>query len=320
MLPSVACVQELPAPLALRVVTFNTGTTEGLPHDDPPDDGYGSEHAARSDQWYGDGLAWNPAVQAARSFFAETSADIVVFQEIFYSPDCADIPPEEQVDFVCESFEEGEPTVAQVILGDGWQVACNPGRNDKCAAVRLAVGSFRGCAEEFCLEGMDGFRVEGCGSGARIGRGVIDLVDGGALTLVNVHGSSGFGGEEQQCRVRQVEQVFVDLGDGAPGANGEGNLIMGDLNTDPGRLAEGDPSATRWNDFVGADKGFDFISDIGPEAPASYADLLNIDHVMSDFLVGTCWVSGLTAGHPPVIDAVYFDHKAVVCDVEPANR
>ncbi len=83
-----------PAPAGTVVVTFNTGTSEKMGHDGLPDDGYGSEQAALSDQWYGDGLAWASVVEDARQFFQGVDADIVGFQEIFYSGDCEIIPAE----------------------------------------------------------------------------------------------------------------------------------------------------------------------------------------------------------------------------------
>ena len=297
------------------VVTFNTGTSEGMAHDAPPDDGYTSAHAALSDEYYGDGLAWIPAIDAVEAFFEAVDPDIVAFQEVFYSEECATIPQDAWTDFVCERWTAGDPTVAQQVLGEGFQVMCMPDHPDKCAAVNRRFGSFRGCDSDFCLEGLDGFRVETCGSGARVGRGVIDLVEGGTLTLVDYHGSSGLTEEDQACRVRQVEQVFVDLGDGEPGANGERNLVMGDLNTDPCRLASVDPSAARWTDFVGDGLDFHFITDCGPRVEETYAALFNIDHVMSDAARGTCWAAGVTDGHPAVIDAIYFDHHPIVCDV-----
>ncbi|MCB9760581.1 MAG: hypothetical protein H6739_12135 [Alphaproteobacteria bacterium] len=238
-----ACAPDAPAPLT--VVTFNTGTTEGLPHDDPPDDGYTSDHAAISDAWYGDGLAWLPAVEATRAWFADLQPDVVAFQEVFWTGACADIPVEHHADFACEGWTEDTPTVALQVLGPGYQVACHPGKPDKCLGVRAAFGRFAGCDEDLCLEGLDGFTVAGCGSGARVARGVIERADGGALTVVNLHGSSGFSGDDQACRVAQFEQAFVDLGDGAPGASGAENLVLGDLNTDPGRLTGADPGAAR---------------------------------------------------------------------------
>lgn len=296
-------------------VTFNSGTSEGMGHDLPPDDGYTSAHAKLSDLHYGDGLAWLPAVKATTTFFATVNPDVVVFQEIFYTGDCPNIPKDAHKDFICETWLSGDPTVAQQVLGMGYQVACHPGKSDKCAAVKKSFGTFRNCKTDFCLEGLDGFSVQDCGKGARIGRGLIDLVGGGTITLVNVHGSSGITSDDQKCRVKQFEQVFVDIGDGAPAANGSRNLVMGDLNTDPGRLALFDKSAERWNDFVGPKKKFHFISAVGPLVTPTYAGLLNIDHVVSDVFTGSCWAAG-TLGHPPVIQATYFDHKPVVCTIK----
>lgn len=294
-------------------VTFNTGTSKDLPHDAPPADGYTSAQAQLSDQYYGNGLAWKQVVADATAFFAQVQADIVVFQEIFYSGDCATIPASAQTGFVCESWQPGDPTVAQLLVGTGWQVACHPGKPDKCAAVRKSFGAIRGCAQDFCLQGLDGFTVSGCGGGARIGRGVIDLVGGGSITLVNVHGSSGVSGSDQKCREEQFKQVFVDLGDGQPGANGAVNLVLGDLNTDPGRAALFDDSAKKWNDLV-AQRGFHFISDVGLFATPTYAGIFNIDHAVSDSLVGSCWSAG-AAGTPPVTNTVYFDHMPLVCKI-----
>jgi hypothetical protein len=309
-----------PPPRTFVAVTFNTGTSEGMGHDSLPDDGYTGDHAKISDEYYGDGLSWLPAVTAARQFLKATDPDVVVFQEIFHAEDCLTIPEDKWPDFFCESWTAGMPTVAQDILGEGWQVACHPGKPDKCAAVNRRFGTFRGCEGDFCLEGLDGFTVVGCGKGGRVGRGVIDLVDGGTLTLVNVHGSSGISNDDKECRVKQIDQVFVDLGDGEPGANGERNLVMGDLNTDPGRLAGAEASAARWLDFVGDDKPFHFVTEIGEEATPTYGGFINIDHVMSDAFDGDCWAAGVTEGHPRVIDAIYFDHVPIVCTLREIER
>jgi hypothetical protein len=299
---------------SLVVVSFNTGTTEGLAHDADPSDGYTSAEAAISDQWYGDGLAWPPAIAATTSWFAALQPDIVVFQEIFYSGDCTTIPPQFRTGWVCEGWAAGAPTVAQTVLGSDYQVACHLGKNDKCAAVRKAVGSIRGCNGDLCLDGLDGATVQNCGSGSRVGRGVIDLADGGELTIVNVHGTSGVVLDDQACRIAQFEQAFLDL-DGQPGANGTRNIVLGDLNTDPGRSTAFDLSASRFNDFVGDGKTFAFHSDVGNNATPTYSGLLNIDHVTSDSFTGGCWTAGVTAGHPAVYDPIYFDHNPIVCEL-----
>jgi hypothetical protein len=311
----VGCSDDDGPELEFLAVTFNSGTTTGLAHNSEPDDGYTSDHATISDMWYGDGLAWLPAVDAARAFLAELQPDVIVFQEIFYAGECETIPPENYPDFFCQDWTAGDPTVAQVILGAGYQVACNLGKTDKCAAVKTSFGSFRGCSGDLCLDGLDGSQVDGCGSGSRIGRGVIDLAIGGSVTLVNVHGSSGFSQDDQDCRVKQFDQVFVDLGDGAPGANGAINLVMGDFNTDPGRLARDDDSAARLIEVVGDGLPFQFVTEVGLDAEPTYTGLFNIDHVISDALSGDCWAAGVTENHPAVIDAIYFDHAPIVCNV-----
>jgi endonuclease/exonuclease/phosphatase family metal-dependent hydrolase len=296
------------------VVSFNTGTTESMGHDDAPDDGYTGAHAATSDAWYGDGLAWRPAMDATQRFLAEVEPELVAFQEIFHADRCVDIPDDHHDDFVCEDWAAGDPTVALQVLGPGYQVACHPGKDDKCLAVRTDWGRVRGCDDDLCLEGLAGATVDGCGSGARVARAVIEDADGRELlTVVSVHGTSGISVDEQACRVAQIDQVFVDLGDGVPGANGSRNLVMGDLNTDPGRFADFDASAAAWSARV-ASSELAFISAVGPDAPGSYQGLADIDHVLSDGHAGDCWHAGIDP-HPAVIDAVYFDHKPVVCEI-----
>jgi hypothetical protein len=302
------------------VVTFNTGTTEVLNHDSDGD-GYGEEQARFSNDYYGNGLAWVPAVEAVTDWFATLKPDVVVFQEIFYSGECVGIPVEAQIGFVCETWSPGDPTVVQVVLGSDYQVACHPGNSDKCLAVKKSFGSIRQCEDEdFCLEGLDGERIEGCQSGARVARATIDLVSGGEITAVNVHGTSGASGNDIDCRVQQVEQVFKNM-DGEPGANGARNVVMGDLNTDPERIPGSlDDSGKAWNNYVGGNQPFQWVSD---DTPTFIADIpgfpissdLAIDHVISDTFTGSCYVPGSSDGYPAVYSNVYFDHRPQVCDV-----
>jgi hypothetical protein len=312
-----ACGDDAPE-LSFVAVTFNSGTTLGMPHDDPPDDGYTSTNAETSDMWYGNGLAWVPVVDETRAFFAELSPDIVAFQEIFHPGECPSIPGDQYAGFVCDGWTDGDPTVVQTVVGAGYQVACHLDKPDKCIAVKRAFGSFRGCDGDVCLDGLDGARVMDCGGGSRIGRGVVDLVAGGSITVVNVHGSSGLASGDQDCRVKQFEQVFVDIGDGSgePAANGAVNVVLGDLNTDPGRFVGTDDSADRFVDFVGDGLDFHFVSDVGVEAPPTYAGIVNIDHIVSDAYSGQCWSAGVTEGHPLVTETIYFDHTPLVCALD----
>lgn len=303
----------------LRVVTFNTGTTDGLPHDDPPDDGYGSAEATLSDTHYGNGLAWSRAIDDTRRFFDALDADLVVFQEIFHPEDCTAIPEEARAGFVCETWAPGDPTVVQRVLGPDYQVACNLEKPDKCAAVHRRVGVFRGCDADLCLDGLAGVRVPGCGGGSRIGRGVVDRVGGGTLTLVNVHGSSGITLDDQACRTAQLRQVFEDfgLGDGPAANDATANLVMGDFNTDPVRLAAIDESARYLTTQVGPEHAFRFLTEAGEGATPTYAGRVNIDHVVSDALTGRCFAAGITPGAIGPTEMVLFDHRPIVCDLDP---
>jgi len=275
-----ACAGPEPEPIGLIAMTWNTGL--GAASGDVGD---------IADGWYGNGLAWLPAVEAAREVLAEAAPDIVAFQEIFDPAECAEIPEEFHTDFVCAEWSEGDPTVAEDVLGPDYSLSCHPGNSDKCIGVRNDIST---------LDDAEGFGVEGCGSGARVAR--LHLAD---LTVVSVHGSSGLDSESESCRVAQVDQVFVDLGDGSPGADGASNLVLGDLNTDPGRFTDSDPSAERWNDFVGEGLAFGWHTEVGPDAPGSYAGLADIDHVASDGLTGGCEV----LEKPDEV----FDHRPILC-------
>jgi rhodanese-related sulfurtransferase len=312
-------VEDNPPPRFV-VVTFNTGTTEELNHNSDGDD-YGEEQAGYSNDYYGNGLAWVPAVEAVTEWIATLKPDIVVFQEIFYSGECPGIPFEAQIGFVCETWSPDDPTVVQVVLGSDYQVACHPGNSDKCLAVKKSFGSIRQCEDEdFCLEGLDGEIIQDCQSGARVARATIDLVSGGEITAVNVHGTSGTSGNDIDCRVQQVEQVFVNM-DGEPGANGAWNVVMGDLNTDPERIPGSlDDSVAAWNDYVGGNQPFQWVSDDTPTVILDIPNLsvsspLAIDHVISDTFTGSCYVPGSSDGYPAVYSNVYFDHRPQVCDI-----
>jgi len=308
--PDVGAVE--PGVAAFLAVTFNTGTPGRATSDAL---GYGRDQARHNDEWYGNGLAWPALIEGVATFLAEVDPDLVAFQEVFWPGACADIPPEARAGFVCEGWRDDDPVVMQAALGAGWQVACHPGHPDKCIGVRARFGRIRGCEGDLCLDGLAGFRVPGCGHGARVARAVVERVDGSSLTVVSVHGSSGFTPDDVRCRVAQVEQVFVDLGDGRPAADGEVNVVLGDLNTDPGRFTTWDESAQRWLDHTG--EGVDFVTELGPEATASYSGVASIDHVLSDALVGECFVGGVTASRPTLAHAEFFDHRPVVCALRP---
>jgi len=61
----------------------------------------------------------------ARAFLQEVQPQVVVFQEIFPIEECESIPAEVRRGFVCEGWTPASPSVPELLLGAGYQVACN---------------------------------------------------------------------------------------------------------------------------------------------------------------------------------------------------
>lgn len=310
-----------PAEAPLTVLTFNTGTSTGLRHDaDDPDDGYSSATAQLVDAHYGNAMAWRPAEEAVTAWLATVQPDVVGFQEIGSDAVCDTLPDTFDPaahDLLCDPPDPSGRTQPQRVLGEGHQVACHPGKPDKCLGVRTAFATIRGCDDDLCLEGLEGREVPGCGSGARVAAATLDRPDGTALRVVHIHGSSGISVDEAACRVAQLEAVF-DGTDDAPPLVGDGTLpvlVLGDLNTDPTRFAATDASARYLLDLVD-DTPFAFHTDISEDGPRPYAGLASIDHVLSDHLEGDCTAVGLDPDGPegdPFGGFTFFDHRPILC-------
>jgi len=290
----------------VRAMTFNTGTGATPPRELADTYGWGRDEADLGDAWYGNGLAWIALIDAMAPWMADQSPDVVAFQEIFWPGECDAIPAEAQVGFVCDGARE--PTVAERLVGAGYTVACHPGRPDKCLAVRDAFARIDGCDDGFCLEGLDGAEVEGCSRGSRVARARLERPDGTALTVVNVHGTSGFTVDDTACRVAWFDAAFADLDPDVPA------IVLGDFNTDPVRAAATDASASRLAEL--ADEGaFAFATQVGVGARPTYGGILNIDHVLVRGGDGTCLAAGLDEALPAPLAVEAFDHRPIVCDL-----
>jgi hypothetical protein len=308
-------------PVAFTVMTFNVGTTAQALHDkdeaEGAGDGYTSEHAAWISEHYGNNLAWRPAEEALRQFIAKHRPDVIAFQEMFYDPWCADQPdPPDHLDLVCEGYDPSGPLTAERLVGPDYDVVSAKGHPDNWVAVRRAFGAIEGHPGQGpWLDGAEGFGIPDCCSGARVSSVDVLLPDGRRLTVVDVHTNAGMKDKDMACRVLQFEQVFVDRGDGIPAAHGIANVVMGDMNTDFFLFAGADPSADRWNDFVGPGKAFHYVSSDSLDGPATHATGMHLDHVASDSLVGSCFVAGESEGTDPVMESTFFDHRPVFCNV-----
>lgn len=308
--PGVSAPDASPRIEALRVVTLNVGSGRSVETLRHANAGYGPAQAAAADRWYGNGLAWPPVMRDVRNFLDAVNADIVGLQEVFHSDHCADIPPSARDGFVCEAWQPGDPTVAQRILGEGYQVACHPGKPDKCLAVHRRLGHIAGCEVAFCLRGLEGLDDDRCGSGNRVAAATVRLMQGGMLRVVHVHGTSGLTLTDSRCRLGQIEAIFAD-GGAAPGFG----VVLGDFNTDPGRVTWLDPAARALRRSARPPGHYRFMTDVGLLVRPTFLSFLNIDHVLAAGMSGECWYAGRTPDTAPVSDLVYLDHTAVVCDL-----
>jgi len=300
-----------PSPVPFTVVTWNTGSG-GLGSAADPD-GWTAEASAIGDEHYGNGLAWKPAMTRATEVLQDLDADLVAFQEIFDpATGCGEVPAEAREGFVCEDWQPGDPSVAQQVLGEGWQVACFPGKPDKCLAVRTAWGTFEDCDADRCDEALQGREIDGCGSGSRMGAGRIQTTEG-ALPVVGLHGTSGVSADDQACRVQQVEAVF----DGDDPLIGDAGIVLGDLNTDPGRQADADPSAATWIAAT-EDTPWSFATSIDPDAPPTYlaVPVVSIDHILTaDLRVDGCQAVGIDDAPFTFPELALWDHRPMACTV-----
>lgn len=307
--------EPLPA-VPFRTMTFNAGTTTHLPHGDGSD-GYTDELAEIAADLYSNNLSWNPAEERLAVFLAEERPEVAIFQELFFDPWCEEIEVDPALDFVCQGYVADRSLQIERLLGTDYQIACAIGHPDNCVGVLRSFASLRGCPDDGAwLEGLDGLPPpSGCTGGARVGGVALDLPDGRTFTVVDVHASAGLSQEDMDCRVDQFTQVFEDRGDGSPAASGPLNLVAGDINTDPFVLAEADPSAAYWAAFTGEGLPFGYLSSSDEDGPATHVTGLRIDQVISDGLTGDCQVVGEGGAPGPLLDAVYWDHAPVLCQV-----
>lgn len=299
----------------ITVIRFNTGTTQRLPHDQDRTDGYTSREAYISKEYYGNGLSWPPAIRAARAYLAASMPDIISLQEIFHSEECESIPDAQRRGFVCDGWEKGDPTVARTILGENYAIACMPGRPDKCLAVHVGFGAIRGCPPgSFCIDGLVGTPVAGCGRAARHGLVSIDLVAGGSLVAVAYHATSGLQPKDRQCRIHQIDQIRADLGK-LGSRSQRAVIVLGDFNTDPVRNFNFDDSAAHLFEWVKT-SAFEFYSEIDEDVEDIYPGRGKIDHVLGTGFEGDCRSPG-SGENAPVFGRLYFDHRPIECRLIP---
>jgi len=331
----VADTAELPAPpSSFLILTFNVGTTDNMDHA-YDEDGYDNRLAEINAGHFGNNLAWERARQAVRDIVDEHRPDIVAFQELFFDPECDEIcaelngtpdhdaacDPETGV-FACATWGGVDLSFLTVrhALGPDYEIACAPNHNDNCIGVRKGFGSLAVMPDATAtagawIGGLDGMPPPSlCSKGSRVATGVVTVNNGPQIAVVDVHTVAG---NNADCRVDQFYQVFVDRGDGKPATFGENNIVLGDMNIDP--FLFNDESVDFWNDHVGSDKPFHYISSGDASGPMTHpATFSRLDHVISDTMTGSCVVLGITDGTDAPLSptSTYFDHRPVLCTVD----
>ena len=289
-------------------MTFNAGTNALLGHDGSADDGYTSKHARITDALYRDNLSWNPAEAALISFLERIRPDIVGFQEMWHDPWCEEIDVDPSLDFVCQGYDPGRALQIERLLGPDYHTACAPKQVDNCVGVRKDLGVI----VDGEVWGID--TVDSCSGLGRVGAFDVRMGEGAdqrTLRVVNVHARSGITQQDMGCRTAQLKQVFEDFGDGDPAAGRGDALVFGDMNVDPEQWIEFDPSAAYWNEWVGSGQPSKALT--GPTPTHRLGTRL--DHVIGRGLDGACVVHGEDEGSEPVMQALYWDHRPVVCEV-----
>lgn len=254
------------------------------------------------------------------------SPDIVALQEVFDMKLCEGWK-ESSKKKICHKYDEREPKEqARRLLGDDYTIVCDGGANFECIGVRKTLGEVKQCpAGGFCNAGEALFAPvpDGCNKGASIS--AVDVVIGGTeLRIVNGHPQAT--GED--CRAAHLKRLFEGADGAEPLASPSRKLlIMGDMNTDPFRLAD-DPSIAVWNAHVGDGRTFRYLSgpaEAAPHYPTCAGRLL--DHVITNFASGACGTLGEAPGTER-LDGVSKedaksaknsqeanDHRAILCEI-----
>lgn len=246
--------------------------------------------------------------ERARERIAELAPDVILLQEVVGRGQCDELAEQDPA-FTChEQQREREPSQARRLVGDAYSIACDGRRGFDCVAVKTSFGAIAGCSEGArCGDAETPPAPEGCDDGFSVS--AVDVVPkgGGSFRLVNGHPASGF---ETACRAQQLRQMFEQLaGDGAA-------LVAGDMNLDP--WTDSDESVSVWDEHVGDGKRFRAHSGAAehePPYPTSVNPLSEnvLDHVVSDFLEGTCVTLGEAPGSERLDGGEGMDHRALSC-------
>lgn len=225
--------------------------------------------------------------------------DIVSFQELLSPEQCIN-----SSSTICQGLQ------ARRLLGSEYTISCESRSKHECVAVRTVYGSILGCEDgNLCFEnpaGRSDVTASGCDPGFSA-YGVQITWGPRGFTFVNAHLQT----IKDECRREALGQIFA----GNLGPT-DRILIAGDMNFDP---SFDDKSTRLWNEYVGESKHYQNLTTL--DGPVVTADIfagyqVHLDHVISNYLKGKCYVLGETPGTWRLDGGSGTDHRAIVCDLQ----
>lgn len=244
----------------------------------------------------------------ATDAIAALAPDVILLQEVVSDAQCEALVETDPA-FTCHPEHRArEPSQARRLVGDGYSLACDARAGFECVAVKTSFGAISGCAEGArCDDAETPPAPEGCDEGFSVSAVTVVPKAGEPFRVVNGHPASGF---LTACRAAQLEQAFEQLAGEGPA------LVGGDMNVDP--FTDNDEAVLVWDEHVGDDERFRYHSgpkEHEPPYPTSVNPLsVNVlDHVVSDFLEGTCVTLGEAPGTDRLDGGEGMDHRALSC-------
>ena len=263
---------------------------------------------------YRNNLCYSDVEERIAHNIARLRPDVIALQEITDPDQCMEFI-ETDPKKVCYEYQNKVPFYqVRRLIGPDYTIACDSRNHYECIAVHVDIGTIEGCAlGELCREGATtDIPAPGCDTGFTVSK-VIAILDGVRVGIVNAHPQS----TNVKCREWALRQIFEEVDGRPPLASERYNLLLGDFNIDPFR--DDDTSIRLWNKYVGMPgegKAYWYHSGPAERMPPYPTSFLfykkrTVDHVVSNFAIGTCVTLGETPGTIRLDGGRGMDHRAV---------
>ncbi len=257
---------------------------------------------------------------AVRTSIQAIHADVVALQEVSTPAQCAELDESDTTKVCHVSHAAGQPEQARRLVGAGYTIACSTRYSYECVAVRSTFGAIEGCADgTTCVSARTALPTPTCDDGFTVSSVLVRPRNGVPFTVVNGHPPSGFTKAAVACREDQVRRIFEDVAPDVALVANERSIVTGDFNLDP--YNDDEASVATFRRHVGpsgAPTRFHYHSGIAEHAPPyptgfTVATTRVLDHVASDFAIGTCKTLGEAPGTARLDKGEGTDHRALLC-------